>query len=1049
MPENEARFAALRSLLTQLPTANTFDRLYDLACACLGGQLVADSIEMLPDTTAQLPSPSSSDLSWPIVGTGYWLSATTQEPFDEDEIAFANIVANLLSGAPFFSLPEGSEPLTTDGTIDELDELALISTLTKSERSLKPLEATLVGIHGNLMKAFRASSCFIALYDSRGQLVSYPWMLNGGEPSSGEAATVVDSESLLAWSAVNAQAYCSEDLMVDIPPAPAAFGDEVPRSVACVPIRLEDRVLGVISLQSDRAAAFSKDILHSLAAVAPHIAVIIQNAQTHERTNQQLEELSTLYQASATMTANLEQDFVLQAVVAEMVRALKVESCTIYVRDEGTRKLDVAATKHLIGDGLEDDDYANIGLNTMTDLEDHPVFRRVFDTQESVSLRLDSAIGNGEIRLLESAQLESLLLLPLVRRDRVLGLLALGQFSQPRTFSQRELRLARNMAGQAAVAIEHARLFSQAQRRAEELSTFQDIVLQLNTPLQLNAVLDAITESALKLVSATNLHIYLYNTATETFTFGSALWRDGSREPAVPAPRFNGLTGSVVRKAEPVVINDASKHPLFQSAEASTWGICAIAGFPLRHGDQVIGAFTATYLHPHVFTEDERLLLNLLADQAAVAVRNAGLFAGSQRRLRDMSALVDMAKQVTGNLKLNDVLQTTVQILQGLLNARASTITLLSEDETELVVAAAVGVEPAYHHSRMKLGEGISGEVVRKGELIYIRDAHSDPDFLFFDEVIRSLLVVPLATRDQAIGTMTVDSDRPGAFSDSDIQLMTIAAAQVSVAIANARFIEELEARAAELAVAYDELKESDRLKDELVQNVSHELRTPLTFVKGYVDLVLEGEMGELSSRQRESLQIVADKTTDITRLIEDIITLQRINAGNLQLEYVSLSDMLETAVAGHRMVADRKGLTVAHVLPDAPTFVTADKARVNQVLDNLIGNAMKFSPDGGEISITMREVGNEVQIVISDQGIGVPKDKQERIFERFYQVDGTVRRRFGGTGVGLAIVKRIVDAHRGKIWVESEEGRGSSFFVSLPKEPLVERETVTRTGSV
>jgi signal transduction histidine kinase len=594
--------------------------------------------------------------------------------------------------------------------------------------------------------------------------------------------------------------------------------------------------------------------------------------------------------------------------------------------------------------------------------------------------------------------------------------------------------LAQNMAGQAAVAIEHAYLYGQAQRRAQELATFQNIVLQLNTPLKLNAVLDAITSSALKLVSANNLHIYLYNEETDTFTFGSSLWRSGRRRPAVDAPRAGGLTHAVVKQTEPIVINDAASHPLYQSEEAKTWGIYAIAGFPLRHGDQVIGAFTATYLQPHVFTEDELLLLRLLAEQAAIAVRNAGLFAGSQRRLRDMSALVDMAKQVTGNLKLNDVLQTTVVILQGLLNSRASTITMLSEDGTELVVVAAEGVDPAFRGARMKLGEGISGEVVRKGELIYISDAHSDPDFLFFDDVIRSLLVVPLVVRDHIIGTMTVDNANPNAFSDSDIQLMTIAAAQVSVAISNARFIEELESRAAELAVAYDELKESDRLKDELVQNVSHELRTPLTFVKGYVDLVLEGEMGDLTQRQRDALQIVADKTTDITRLIEDIVTLQRINASNLQLEEVSLNELIRTAVAGHSMVAEKKGLRVVHVLSQERIILPVDKARLNQVLDNIIGNAMKFSPDGGTITVAMTQTDEEVKVVISDEGIGVPKEKQERIFERFYQVDGSVRRRFGGTGVGLAIVKRIIDAHRGDIWVESEPGKGSAFHIILPR---------------
>jgi signal transduction histidine kinase len=288
--------------------------------------------------------------------------------------------------------------------------------------------------------------------------------------------------------------------------------------------------------------------------------------------------------------------------------------------------------------------------------------------------------------------------------------------------------------------------------------------------------------------------------------------------------------------------------------------------------------------------------------------------------------------------------------------------------------------------------------------------------------------------RDQAIGTLAIDSDHPNAFNESDQQLMTIAAAQVSVAISNARLFEESEARAEELEAAYKELKESDRLKDELVQNVSHELRTPLTFVKGYVDLLMDGEEGLLNAEQQEYLQIVSDKTDDITRIIEDIITLQRINASNLQLETVPMTDVLTTAVSTHRLVADKKGLTIkADFVEDKAAVVSIDKGRINQVIDNLVGNAMKFSPDGGTITIGMNKLDYAVCVSIRDEGIGMPPDQHERIFERFYQIDGSARRRFGGTGIGLAIVKRIIDAHEGQIWVESEINKGSSFFFTLP----------------
>lgn len=146
------------------------------------------------------------------------------------------------------------------------------------------------------------------------------------------------------------------------------------------------------------------------------------------------------------------------------------------------------------------------------------------------------------------------------------------------------------------------------------------------------------------------------------------------------------------------------------------------------------------------------------------------------------------------------------------------------------------------------------------------------------------------------------------------------------------------------------------------------------------------------------------------------------------------MADLLNTAVLSHRLVADKKGLSiVCTIAPGQKGFVRIDKGRMNQVLDNLIGNAFKFSPDGGTIRLSMAENDQDVLVSVVDEGIGMPAEKHQRIFERFYQIDGSSRRRFGGTGIGLAIVKRIIDAHEGKIWVESELNKGSAFFFTLP----------------
>ena len=420
--------------------------------------------------------------------------------------------------------------------------------------------------------------------------------------------------------------------------------------------------------------------------------------------------------------------------------------------------------------------------------------------------------------------------------------------------------------------------------------------------------------------------------------------------------------------------------------------------------------------------------------QTGTAVEPANLYTAMQRRLQYLAALVNMAKQITGDLQPASVMNTTVQILQQLFNARACTIALLTSDGEELVVEAAAGINPEWlHKARMRLGEGVSGRAILERRPIYVANTQTEPGFLFFDPSLRSLLAVPLINRDQPLGALTLDSDQPEAFDDAVMQLMMVAAAQVSTAIANARLYAESEERAAQLLVAYEELKESERLKDEMVQNVSHELRTPLTFIKGYADLLLDGTIGTTTAEQQEVLRVISNNAGDVIRLISDIMALQRIETSNLIRESFSLRHLILDAIAHHSMTANNNDLRLVYEGPETSVIIFADRGRINQVLNNLIVNAIKFSPQGGVIRLQLIEGEEMIQFSVIDRGVGIPADKLELIFERFFQVDGSARRQFGGVGLGLAIVKRIVDAHHGRVWVESKLEQGSAFHVILP----------------
>jgi signal transduction histidine kinase len=232
---------------------------------------------------------------------------------------------------------------------------------------------------------------------------------------------------------------------------------------------------------------------------------------------------------------------------------------------------------------------------------------------------------------------------------------------------------------------------------------------------------------------------------------------------------------------------------------------------------------------------------------------------------------------------------------------------------------------------------------------------------------------------------------------------------------------------------AVDELAEADRLKDDLVSNVSHELRSPLTYVVGYVDLLLSGDLGDLTPEQRDSLQIVASKTRMLTRLVSDILSYETNEATELMLAEAQLTELGSCAAQDAQLTATKSGIRVLTEFDPEVRPVMVDSERILQVFANLLGNAIKFTPEGGTITVRVQQKLKTMRVEIADTGIGIPADKLSHVFERFYQVDLKTRRRRGGVGLGLAICRQIIEGHGGQIGVTSEEGVGSTFYFELP----------------
>ncbi len=313
-------------------------------------------------------------------------------------------------------------------------------------------------------------------------------------------------------------------------------------------------------------------------------------------------------------------------------------------------------------------------------------------------------------------------------------------------------------------------------------------------------------------------------------------------------------------------------------------------------------------------------------------------------------------------------------------------------------------------------------------------------------------VVMPIEVSGKQIGVWMLGRRDPDDFYPlPDIELLDTLANQVAVALETARLFQNVERRATELETAYRDLQKLDQLKDEFVQNISHELRTPLTFVRGYSELLLEEVLGELNPKQRDALETIFDRTEGVVRLVNDIISIQQAQVEKIEHEPVNLAALAHSCVQAAELTTSKADPPrtdfrfVTDIAENTPQ-VMGDRRRLAQVVDNLLSNAVKFSPNGGKIYVTVvpsyhhfpQDAGGSairtgVEVTVCDEGIGIPGDQIERIWDRFYQVDGSSTRRFGGMGLGLAIVRSIIEAHGGDIWVDSMPGGGSSFHFALP----------------
>ena len=830
------------------------------------------------------------------------------------------------------------------------------------------------------------------------------------------------------------------------------------QTVLGVPILKGDDLLGVIIIHPQNGVRpFTDKQIALVETFADQTAIAIENVRLFEAEQQRTRELTeSLEQQTATAEvlgvisgSKFELRPILQSVVDTALRLCRAEQAVIYRPENGVYRF--AAGHSLVPGYLEIERESMIAPGTGT-----VVGRAVLTKQVA---RIVDAWADPLYEKKSDAQVggvRSMIGVPLMREDEPIGVIALAR-NRVEPFTDREIELVATFADQAVIAIENVRLFEAEQQRTRELTesleqqTATAEVLQVisSSPGDLEPVFAAMLEKATQLCEAVFGILWLrdgeqFHAAAVHGT--SAAYVEIARRPVRPLP--SNPLGRMLRGERLIVSADVAEEEAYRTGDPVRRAMVDLAGarsaiqVALVKDDVLLGSLTVYRQEVRPFTQKQIALLQSFAAQAVIAIENTRLLNELRARtdelgrsVGELRALGEVSQAVNSTLDLETVLATIVAKAVQLSGTEAGAIYVFDEQAREFHLRATYGMDQelidALTHQRLGLDEPNVDLAFARSEPIQVADLRQDARSAANEIVLRAgyraRLMAPLMRGDDIVGMLVVRRRAPGAFAPNTVELMKTFAAQSVLAIQNARLFREIEDKGRQLEVA-------SKHKSQFLANMSHELRTPLNAILGYTELILDNIYGEAPEKMRHVLERVQANGKHLLGLINDVLDLSKIEAGQLTLSLsdYSLAELVQGVYVAVEPLAAQKSLALRTKIAQGLPVGRGDERRLAQVLLNLVGNAIKFT-ETGEVAIEASHADGAFNVAVRDSGPGIAAADQTKIFEEFQQVDNTSTRQKGGTGLGLAISRRIVEMHGGRILVDSELGKGSTFTITLP----------------